>query len=141
MVDKKYVDDVAAAEPMTFWADTYTIPADTGGVVNMYLSADKTHANRNYIVLGSVTGTEPGTTLPDGTVLPLNWDAFTNIVFKLANTPTFSNFMGQLDNNGNAVAQLNIPPVPDYAGLKMYYAYTLYNPFGYASNPITITLV
>ena len=88
-----------------------------------------------------MSGTIPGTPLPGGTVLPLNWDAFSDVVLELVNTSLFQNFMGQVNVNGMGLAKLNAPPVPGYGGMNMYFAFTLYNPFDYVSNAVAIPIV
>ena len=95
-----------------------------------------------YILLGGITGTTPGIPLPGGmVVLPVNWDLFTNIVIQLVNTPIFQNFMGVLDGQGSGAAQLNLGPVPGFAGTKLYFAYAMNNPWDFASNPVMIEIV
>lgn len=126
--------------PVSLWCNAYTVPQG-GGSVTFQLDAGSENGFRNYFLLGGITGTEPGTSLPGGTTLLLNWDPYTDILLSFANTPMFSDFMGKLDASGQATAQLNVPPVPGYAGLVMFYAYTLFSPFGYASNAITMTVV
>ena len=125
------------------WSDEKFISASTGGTITLTLDAGPSNAGRNYVILGSVSGTSPGTPLPGGlTTLPLNWDSFTNIVWSNINTPMFANFMGTLDGNGQATAQLNIEPVSsEYIGTKIYFAYCLNNPFDYVSNPIEIEII
>ena len=92
--------------------------------------------------MGSVSGTHPGTLLPGGATLPLNWDGFTNLVLGLINSNLFDNFMGTLDANGQAVAKINTGPIPSgFIGLKMYYAYTLYTAYDFVSNPVVIEVV
>ena len=79
-------------------------------------------------MLGSITGTSPGTPLPGGqATLPLNWDAFTDLVLTLANTPIFAGFMATLDSTGNSTAKLDsFGPLPNgFVGLKLYFAYAL----------------
>jgi hypothetical protein len=50
--------------------------------------------------------------------------------------------MGTLDAQGEAAAQMNVPPLPPgSAGLMMYYAYCCNDPFDLVSNPITIEVV
>jgi hypothetical protein len=49
--------------------------------------------------------------------------------------------MGQLDSQGSATAQLNLPPVPGFAGVTMYFAYALNGPWDFVSNPVPITIV
>ncbi|MHC4942788.1 MAG: hypothetical protein ACYTG7_07180 [Planctomycetota bacterium] len=122
--------------------DLYTIDALSGGTVNLALDAGSDNADRNYIVLGSITGTKPGTLLPGGMAwLPVEWDFFTDLVFGMLNGPVFSSFLGSLDADGVAKAQLNAPPVPGFSGTMMYYAYALNNPFDFASTPIRIEIV
>ncbi|MHC4943161.1 MAG: hypothetical protein ACYTG7_09105 [Planctomycetota bacterium] len=113
----------------------------SGGTIKFTLNAGAGNAFRSFILLGGVSGTIPGTPIPGGTVLPLNWDAFTDVVLELVNTSLFQNFMGQVNVNGMALATLNAPPVPGYGGLTMYYAFTLYNPFDHVSNAVAIPIV
>ncbi|MHC4943163.1 MAG: hypothetical protein ACYTG7_09115 [Planctomycetota bacterium] len=115
----------------------------TGGTVNFTLNAGASNAGRNYILLGSVSGTEPGTPLPGGhAILPINWDPFTDTMLALINTPyLFHNFMGVLNGDGMATATLIAPPVPGYAYYTMYYAFTINDPFDYASNAAAIPIM
>jgi hypothetical protein len=100
------------------------------------------NAKRNYILLGSVSGTEPGTPLPGGQVtLPLNWDIFTNLIIGLINSPVFYDFMKTLDTSGYSKAQLNLGPVPGAAGITMHFAYALNKPWDFVSNPVGIKIV
>lgn len=134
--------DIFVHNIFSLFADSSVLP-EAGGTVNFTLDAGLTNASRNYLMLGGVTGTSPGTPLPGGAVtLPLNWDAFTNIVVSLINTPVFADFMGTLNVSGQASAQMNVsalPPGP--AGLVMYFAYGLSSPFNFASNPMDVTVV
>jgi parallel beta-helix repeat protein len=132
----------SAGWTVPLYSDTYVIPEDTGGVSNFIFNAGEDNANRNYILLGSVSGTDPGTPLPGGmATLPINWDAFTNIVLTLLNTSVFVNFLGTLDGSGTATAQLNVPPVTGFAPLTMHYAYALNNPWDFVSNPVAVEIV
>jgi len=125
----------------TLVADIYTVP-ETGGTVNYQLTAGRSNANRTYLIVGGVTGTEPGFQLPGGMMLPINWDVFSDLVMALLNGPVFSNFMATLDSQGNAQAALNAPPIPPgFVGTVMYYAYTLNNPFDFVSNPVEIEII
>jgi hypothetical protein len=124
-------------------ADTDVISESSGGTVNLRLDAGPANGNRNYILLGSVSGTSPGTPLPGGFItLPLNWDVFTDVVLLFLNTPVFTDFLGKLDGKGEATAQINAPPLPPgSAGLVLYFAFCLNNPFDFASNPLEIDIV
>lgn len=114
------------------------VSAGTGGAIEFMLCAGKEYANRPYVLLGSVSGTSPGTPLPGGSaVLPLNWDAFTDLILVNLNTYPFSDFIGKLDTSGMKACKLPIPPVPPtWAGLKVFFAFTFYNPFDLASNHV-----
>lgn len=129
---------------VTLTTDVNTISESTGGVVNYILDAGAANAFRNYMIFGSVTGTSPGTPFPGGLVLPLNWDAFTNLVILFVNTAIFSDFMGSLDGTGFGTAQLDTlgPISPGLVGLKMWYAYPLEGPpWDFMSNPVEIEIV
>jgi hypothetical protein len=139
-IELLYLDSVM--QEIQLVTDIEKLSASIGGSVALYLSAGWDNGNRNYILLGSVTGTDPGTPLPGGLVtLPLNWDVFTDFVISLINTPVFLNFMGTLDATGSATAQLNAPPVPGFAGVTMHYAYALNQPWNFVSNPIAVEIV
>ena len=128
--------------PIRLTADTDVVPAQTGGTVNLELDGGTAYAGRGYGIFGGLSGTSPGTNLPKmGYTLPINWDFFTDLVMSLWGPPIFNNFLGSLDANGKATATLWLPPLPDYIGMKMYYAGTVYNPFDGVTNPIDVTLI
>lgn len=139
--DAYYVDEAAGAKPDTLTSDKQTI-SSAGGKVELSLYAGGEHKNSSYFMLGSVSGTEPGTSLPLVTV-PLNWDIFTNIVLSLANTPVFVRFNDALDASGTGSATLDtLGPLPHSAvGTVLYFAYVLYYPIDFASNPVAIEIV
>ncbi|MFH2000929.1 MAG: VCBS repeat-containing protein [Planctomycetota bacterium] len=132
---------VSDTEPLE--ADISTLSEATGGSIVFSLHASSANAGRHYLLLGTATGTSPGFPLPGGmAALPLNWDAFTDIVLSLLNTPVFANFLNTLDSSGEAQAQIHSGPLPPgSAGVVMHYAYCLNNPFNFASNPVRIDIV
>jgi hypothetical protein len=124
-------------------ADTFRIIANTGGEINFYINAGVENAGRNYLVLGSITGTVPGLPLPGGFVtIPLNWDLFTDIVTQYLNSFMFNNFLGQLDPSGNGDAKFNtLGPLPSVTvGLIVSFAYCLNSPFNFVSTPVNIDI-
>lgn len=127
----------------TLWASAYSISVAEGAMVDLTLDAGTGYANRNFMLLGSVTGTYPGFTLPGGLRLPLNWDIFTDIVLQLLGTPVCQNFLGLLDADGRAIATLNSygPLDPSTTGIGVNFAYLLGKPFDFVSNPIAIEIV
>ena len=113
---------------------------EAGGVANFKLMAGPNNANRNYILLGGISGSSPGT--PIGSVtIPVNWDVTTDLLVSLINTPIFANFLGNLDSQGEATAQMLLPMVTGAAGLTMTFAYACDKPWNFASNAVMIDIV
>jgi hypothetical protein len=124
------------------FANANVIPENTGASILLDLDAGAANANRNYLILGTVSGTQPGFPLPGGTVtLPLNWDPFTDTVIAHLNSPVFSNFLNKLNAGGKGHAYLNAPPIPGWAGSLMQFTYCLNNPFDFVSNASAIEVV
>ena len=111
--------------------------------MNFQMNGGAANPNRNYILLGSITGTTPGTPLPGGlVVLPLRWDLFTGMVISLLNTTLFEDFLGTLDATGKGSAKMSLPPLPPgSAGLKMSFAFACNAPWDYVSNSIPVHIV
>ena len=131
------------AGPLSVTADAYKISAAAGGTITLRLTAGPEEASRQYAILGSTSGTEPGFQLPGGPVLPINWDRFTDFVIDNLNTPMFLDFMGNLDAQGMATAQLVVPPglLEGWEDVDFYFAYPLLNPPDFASTPIVIDVI
>jgi hypothetical protein len=128
----------------TLKAKSEILSEATGGTIDFVLTAGADNANRDYLLLGSLSGVEPGFALPGGfATLPLNWDLFTNLVILFINTPVFANFLGKLDSSGEKTAQFNVsgPLPPGTAGSKIYFAYCLAFPWDFVSNPVVIEVV
>ncbi|MBU0754841.1 MAG: hypothetical protein KJ645_06845, partial [Planctomycetes bacterium] len=126
-----------------FVGQRYTFEASQACSVDMYLHGGLKYINRPYVVLGSLTGTYPGTSLPMGVHLCLNWDILTDYTLALANTPWMLHFMGNLDWKGDAVVRLQTPQAfpPEVVGFYMYYSYVVYSPVEFASNVIPLLFV
>lgn len=136
-----YLVKIAA---LSLVVDTNVISAALGKTVNLSLRAGPGNAHRSYLLLGSVSGTSPGTLLPGGqVVLPLNWDAFTNLVAVLINTASFQKFMDNLDREGNATAVFDtlgsLPP--EAVGVTFSFAYGLNDPWEFTSNPALVEVL
>jgi len=124
------------------WCDSYGVSAQSGGRVGIHVAAGEENAGRNYLILGSASGTAGGIPLPGGKeTLPLTWDAFTELVLAYLNSPIFKGFLGKLDANGGAEAQLNAPPLdPGYVGVVLHFVCCLNQPFDFVSNPVPIAI-
>lgn len=123
-----------------------SLSAAVGGKVDFQLDAGATHQYRPYMLLGSVTGTSPGTFLPDNAVLPLNWDTFTLLSIQLANTAVFLNTASQLDVGGQSGAGFDtLGPLPSMmVGTEMSFAFALPRKWGmswFTSNAVIVAVV
>ena len=136
-----YVGYIKALGPLIL--DVNHVHASTGSIVKLSLDAGSDYSLRSYFVLASVTGTEPGFTLPGGLVMPLNFDAFTSLAITLANTPAFAYFSGGLNASGMGSAQFNTLSSidPQFVGLNFYFAYFLFNPFDFVSNGAQVEII
>lgn len=129
-----------AIGPLDFSADE--VSANSGGSIQITLDAGPANSGRAYYLVGTFSGTEPGTPLPGGmAVLPIHWDIFTDIMLGLINTPVFTDFTGTMDVQGQAFATLNAPPLPTALGHVMTYAYALKGPWDFASNHCHVEFV
>ncbi|MBU0753907.1 MAG: C10 family peptidase, partial [Planctomycetes bacterium] len=123
--------------------DTDEIACPGGGIVNFTLDAGTENAGRYYLLLGGISGTDPGTLLPWGhATLPLNWDIITDTILAYLNTTAFYDFLGILDGNGRATAQMNLPSLPvGLGGVVIHFAFTCNNPFDVVSNPAAVEII
>ena len=108
----------------------------------LYLDADTPYAGRRYRVAGGISGSSPGTLLPSGKYLPVNWDWLTDLMFQYPGAPAFHNFKGFLDVKGEAVAAFRLggPAAVPYIGSQLTFAFTLPTAYDFVSNPVTIDI-
>ena len=71
------------------------------------------HALELYLLLGSVSGTTPGTYAGDGVILPLNLDTYFLRTLTAPNTAPLAGSLGSLDAQGRATATFTLPAGPD----------------------------
>lgn len=123
--------------------DNQVIDANAGATLDITLDAGKENAQRMYMLIGSLSGTVPGTPLPGGEVLPLNWDFFTSLSVLHANSAFFKNFMGTLDGSGKASATFLAPAYALAPVVREYlnFAYVLGGPMDFVSNPVPVQIV
>ncbi len=118
------------------WLYELDVPTLEAGVFEASLSAGATqtlellpgaeHAGSIHVLLGSLSGTVPGTPLPQGT-LPLNVDAYTQWVLANPNSPVLQNSFGVLDAQGDAIATFVLPAgsPPGLVGSTVVHAYVV----------------
>lgn len=78
------------------------------------------HAGKGYLLLAALA-TEPTTTLPDGSVLPLAPDPLLVASLDPAN-PLFQGFQGTLDGGGRGSGAFVMPDIPALRGLELYFS-------------------
>ncbi|MFH2001171.1 MAG: hypothetical protein ABIK28_15930, partial [Planctomycetota bacterium] len=132
------------ATPHVFTANSLTLSKAEGGEIDFNLCAGKTNAFKKYFILCGATGTLPGTTVPGGAVLPLNWDSLTDLLLPLANTILFPDFYGTTDASGRCKGKFDSlgPLPPDIpTDMLLYFALLFYDPFGFVTNAQAIRVV
>ncbi|MCR9245978.1 MAG: PQQ-dependent sugar dehydrogenase [bacterium] len=127
------------------FASVDEISLSTGGTVDFDLDAGAGNAGQLYRLLGSMTGTAPGTQFGSLT-LPLNsfndpWFQLTSTVF----SPTIlQGTIGQLDAAGRAQAAIVVPPLPlSLLGITFHHAYLVTDPATqplFTSNAVPLTM-
>jgi plastocyanin len=125
-------------------ADAIEVSLSAGGTVNFDLQAGPAHAGEVYFMLGSLSGTTPGTPF-GGLVVPLNVDSYT-LDLLAAPGAIIAGQLGFLDAAGEANASLTVPAGldPTLAGITANHAYFTINPITTAitsvSNAFPLTL-
>lgn len=124
----------------SLWTDAPSLALATGGTQRMFLDAPK-HAGLPYLVLGSFSGTVPGT-FAGAVHIPLNLDGYTSLL--LSPSPPFvARFAGLLDADGRAAAQLTLPPGLPLPPLTLDHAFVGLDQQGTivnASNAVSLSL-
>ena len=120
--------------------DHNSLSISWGGTIEFSIDAGAASAGRDYFLLGTASGTEPGTLLPGGATLPLNRDPVFNYIRANYNNAMLSNFRGTLDASGEAAATLSVPFVSFPVGTILHFAYTLERPFDYQSNAAAVEI-
>jgi len=131
----------------TLYHGAPTISASTGGTQNLLLRAGQSKANQVFVLLGSGSGTFPGTFDPlSGVTVPLNFDAYFLQLLNTGGAGLLSPFFGFLDANGQASGTFTIPAVsPSFVGISLHHAYVTVDIFGTtlasgASNAARVTI-
>ncbi|MEM7201039.1 MAG: aryl-sulfate sulfotransferase [Planctomycetota bacterium] len=126
------------------WSDRTSLSSASGGSVNFDLIAGTPHANQPYVLVGSASGTSPGTVVR-GVTLPLNRDSYFALTVQSAGFGPFVNSIGLLNSVGRATARLDIPPGFDLSGLHLDHAYIAIEPatvqIGLVSNAMPLDLL
>ena len=117
------------------------IPVATGGRQTLSLNAGAAEGGAPYLLVGTTSGTIPGTTVGSLRV-PINIDGYTLFTIASPNTLPLTNSMGNLDAAGKATATLTVPASPSLLGVTGHHAFVTFNSsrtaFVTASNAIAV---
>lgn len=131
--------DACVAPPL--YADGFVLDAAAGGAQTFALDAGVAHAGELFIMVGTLSGTAPGTPLGSLSV-PINVDAYTTLLLTTGSIPLAPKF-GLLDANGQASAVLNLAPglANAYVGQTAHHAFVTFGVgYTFASNAVPITI-
>lgn len=109
------------------WPGDGTVSASSISTVDFAIAAGSANAGREYALLGTKSGIDPGTVLTGGTWMPLNQDSFTVLTYTRAWSSNFNDFRGVLDASGNATPLLRTNNTINSAmiGRTLHFAYVL----------------
>jgi hypothetical protein len=130
----------------TLFASASQIPLGSPVDITLTVDVGTDYAGAKYFLLPGISGTTPGTTMPNGLHVPLNFDALTHLVIGAPNGWVFDGFYGTLDAAGVAEAHFDTtgatPLDPVLAGLQMSVVGVVWHtggPFEMATNVRALT--
>ena len=126
----------------TLIASRADLSAGVGGTVDLELLGPEDSSGRDYLLLGSASGTDPG--FPVGGIhFPLNYDLFMLISFRQRNGPVFVDTQRTLATDGAATAQFVAPPgaLAPLVGGELSFAYMTQSPVDFPSNAVTESIL
>ena len=116
-----------------------------GGQVDFEYLVDSSLAGQTYLLLGSFSGSSPGTVLPGGVTLPLQADFLTVGMLQQANAGPFVDTLGTIGARGEGRSSIVLPAglVPAaLVGVHMDFSHVIFDPamvVMQASNRTTVT--
>lgn len=124
------------------WATSDTMSGTAGGTVEFVYNPGGSRAMHGWILLASMSGSQPGTIVAPGLVLPLNVDPVFLATFRGAVTGHPS-FIGIVPNGGRVSTSLTFPPgaFALAAGTDLTFAAAVWTPFSAISNPVGLRIV
>jgi hypothetical protein len=99
----------------------------------LQIDAGVKNAGMRYVMLGSMSGTEPGTLLDDGARVPLKSDAYFAFTQSQPNSAILAHSFGILDANGRATATFT--PDGRFANTTVNHAFVVLGPSKFVSEP------
>ncbi|QDU66454.1 hypothetical protein [Engelhardtia mirabilis] len=127
-------------------SDTMYASTVAGAQVDFELGVPLEQAGAFYLLLGSMSGTEPGVGTPS-VHLDLNPDVYFNQLINTGGVGLITNAIGVFGSTGAATASLTIPPgaATSLAGMQLHHAFVVLDPFASdlivgASDPVVLFL-
>ncbi len=123
-----------------------TLSVASGGSQTMNLNAGPDNANEEYLVLGSISGTQPGFEI-HGLTLPLGYpDIYFDYTAFNPNSSFLPSSLGRLDSSGAATTSFQLPAGfnPSLIGLQLHHAFGVLDStvtVVFTSNATPLTLV
>jgi len=117
---------------------TPTVDVSLGQKQVLRLNAGPNNAGRQYLVLGSLSGTTPGTNIGSINV-PLNNDAYYQFTLNNPNSAILQNSSGVLDATGRAACVFK--PDGTFVNMTANHAFILLSPVSFVSEPESCVVV
>ncbi|HEX6810628.1 MAG TPA: hypothetical protein VF384_03290 [Planctomycetota bacterium] len=138
--DAFYLDNFTVRErvaPHGLSVDLRRLPINRRSVMEFRLAGGALLGNRVYALLGSISGTSPGTPL-GAVVLPLNFDGFCGLI--LDNLAALPGFLAPFNQDGSSQASFDtvIAVPPWLLGLDLDWAYVTLSPVDAVSEPVRV---
>ena len=122
-------------------ATPVSIAVATAGTQTFEVNAGLANASSGYFIVGSFSGTSPGTPLGP-LLIPLVADSWSLQSLAVANSAAYPNTLGLLDASGRATAAFNMPAnLPaSFVGMTLSHACILFDGTGFTgvSNPVNL---
>lgn len=118
--------------PRALFGAPGSVSASAGGTQSLALVGWPVQEGNTYLLLGSLSGTSPGTptgAAPGAPVLPLAFDGYLAYTLGSAGSgaPPLAGALGLFDSTGAAAAGFSLPPLspPSLAGLTAHHAFAV----------------
>lgn len=116
------------------------VSVSNGETCRFLISAGPANAGRSYVMLGSLSGTTPGTALPSSSLtIPLKQDRYFEYTQTTPNGVFLQNSAGVLDANGRATVIFR--PNARFEGQTAHHAFYLTGPVNFVSEAQPVLVV
>ncbi|MBM3977160.1 MAG: PKD domain-containing protein [Planctomycetes bacterium] len=122
------IDDIAVNVQQMLFGTPASLSVAAGGTQSLALDAGSTYRFRLYLLLGTTSGTVPGTPI-GGVTLPLNADAYTTFTATSPNSAILSTSLAFLTAAGKGSAAFHLPAgaPASLVGLSVHHAFLVFD--------------